>query len=88
MNSSVMEKFHRRLMADGDLDGALRVLRDGGYSKIQSMKALADTGRFGLAEAKAVVHGSAVWEDTRQRDSEFHEALEAEVKKSEPPQRD
>jgi len=75
MSSGVIDQIHHYLRRS-DVEGALRLLRDGGYSKVQSIKALTDTDKISLAEAKVLVHESAVWRDLRQRDSVLQEALE------------
>ena len=84
MRPDVLEQLRQHLRED-DVEGALRLLRDEGLSKIESIKVLTDTGRFGLAEAKMLVHESIAWRDVRQRDADFQEALEEEIKNSEPP---
>ena len=81
MRPDLFEQLHQHLR-ENDVEAALRLLRDGGLSKIQSIKSLTDTGRFGLAEAKLLVHESVTWRDVRQRDSDFQEALDAEIKNS------
>jgi len=87
MRSGLIERLQQHLR-ENDAEGALRLLRDAGFSKIQSIKALTDTGSFDLAEAKVLVHESVAWRDVRQRDSALQEALEEEIKNSEPPQSD
>ena len=87
MRSNLSEGLQQHLR-NNDFEGALRLLRDAGLSKIQSIKALTDTGRFDLTQAKVIVHESVAWRDVRQRDSELQEALEEQIKNSEPPQRD
>ncbi len=76
------------LVADGNLEGALRLLRDGGCSKVQSIFELAATGSFSLAEAKVAVHNSGVWSDVHQRDSDFHDRLEAAIEEWQLPRDD
>lgn len=79
MAAKVRTEFERKL-EQGDLEGALRVLRDGGYSKVRSIMALRDTGRYSSADAKTLVHESPVWKDVHDRDELFHADLEAELR--------
>lgn len=75
--TTALEEFHRRLGAPNDVDGALRALRDGGYSKVESIVALVRTGSWDMNAAKRCVHESPTWSDVRARDDAFHDRLEA-----------
>ena len=53
----------------------LGVMRQGGLSKIDSIKLLSELTGVGLLEAKNLVHGSRAWRDTFSRDTEFKAGL-------------
>lgn len=53
----------------------VRLLRDSGYGKIDSMKVLKAVAGVDLGKAKELVHLSPVWVDHRERDDAFHDAL-------------
>jgi hypothetical protein len=53
------------------IEDVLRVLRDGGFSQIHSIKALVDLGQANLADAKRIVHYSSTWADARERNEEL-----------------
>ncbi|MEO0996292.1 MAG: hypothetical protein AAFX58_02125 [Pseudomonadota bacterium] len=63
------------LASGADIDAVLKVLRDAGYSKARSVKALVDLNHASLAGAKALVHQSAVWLDVRDGDDLFHDTV-------------
>lgn len=74
-HDAVLEHCRRLLDSGADIESVLRALRDHGYSKAQSIKALVDLNRAGLAEAKVFVHQSDAWKDTRERDEAFQKSL-------------
>jgi hypothetical protein len=68
-------------MRDGDpMETILNRLRDKGASKIDSIRALHDGARIPLAEGKRLVHFSAAWADTKERDEKFWDELEQVLK--------
>lgn len=86
MTMKVIDELRRLLNSgDGDVDVALKVLRDAGYSKVQSTTALAEIGQYSLAQAKVLVHESRTWKDVRWRDSKFHDTLETAIEGSQSP---
>ncbi len=54
-DSSVLEQCRAMLANGADIESVLCVLRDNGFSKVHSIKALVDLGQVSLAEAKRVV---------------------------------
>ena len=73
---SVLEECRRKLQHGAKLEEIVRTLREGGFSKVQSIKALVDLGQATMAEAKPIVHYSPTWADVRARDEEFHRKLD------------
>ena len=68
----------RKLVADGnDVESVLTLFRQGGCSKVESIRALMDVKAISLREAKEIVHLSRTWRDTLQADDRFHEKLES-----------
>lgn len=60
----------KKMLDDGaDVENVVQVLRDRGFSKIYSIKALADSGKMDLGEAKSAVHESEAWSDVFDRDN-------------------
>lgn len=57
------------------IEAVLELLRNNGFSKIQSIKVLVDTGQYGLADAKIIVHESSVWKDTVLEHADLHDKL-------------
>jgi hypothetical protein len=72
---SVVVDAERLLNAGKDYDTVLAFLRDRGFSKLDSIKFLCETGKLPLIEAKEIVHNSVVWTDTFERDERLHESL-------------
>jgi hypothetical protein len=62
-----------------DWDAILRTLRAEGFSKTASIRASVEVLRLPLADAKRLVHGSAVWRDQRAADEQWHDALIGEL---------
>ena len=67
---------HALLESDAPLEDVLTFMRDGGASRIESMRLLIDLKGLSLADAKTTVHSSQTWSDLRASAEEFHEALE------------
>ena len=82
MENNAIEKCSGMIADGADIDAVLRVLRDSGFSKVQSMKALVDLNQADMADAKTLVHHSAVWKDVRERDEAFHDQMSEEFERS------
>jgi ribosomal protein L7/L12 len=61
---------------DRDIEALLAYLRNSGFSKLSSIRAVMEITGATLAEAKKIVHLSRAWSDRREQDDEFHEKLE------------
>lgn len=73
-----------RLLASGtDPEIVLSLLREKGFDKIESIKALVGAGGMPLREAKVVVHNSEAWRDVHDRDERFQEELRQAAEKVE-----
>jgi ribosomal protein L7/L12 len=59
----------------GDVEPILALLRTRGYSKVQSIAALAEVQKLSLQEAKELVHRSSCWSDVRTQDDEFQDTI-------------
>ena len=76
-----MSRDYQKLLADGaSTEELIQVLRDDGFSKVESIKALYDHRQADLAEAKRLVHFSRVWADRRASDEAFWDDLERAFK--------
>jgi ribosomal protein L7/L12 len=58
-----------------DYDAVLKHLRDKGFSKLDSIKALREFCNLSLAEAKRIATQSEVWQDTFVDSQKLHDAL-------------
>ena len=71
----------RLVEAGADQEIVLGVMRQGGLSKIDSIRLLGELTAIPLMQAKNVVEASRAWRQTFPRDKEFHallaEALQA-----------
>jgi ribosomal protein L7/L12 len=66
----------KKLIESGaDHEILLGFLRERGFDKLESIKALMGTTGLPLSEAKEIVHRSRAWRDTFSRDEEFHASL-------------
>lgn len=69
-------KMFRDILDRGDgMECALDLLRDHGFSKIDSIKAITEVTNYSLRQAKIMVHFSRSWNARRQADDEFHDDL-------------
>lgn len=68
-------------------DKVLEALRAEGYSKTDAIRATVEVLRLPLADAKPLVHGSAVWRDVRGADERWHNALIGELEPQVVPRR-
>jgi hypothetical protein len=73
---TVLDRCREMLRRGAGIEDVLRELRDGGLSKVHSMKALVDLGYADLAQAKEIVHRSQTWQDVRERDEKFQSGLD------------
>lgn len=55
-------------------------LRRDGAGKIDSIRALRDGAQMPIADGKRIVHFSAVWADTKERDEKFWDVIEEAIK--------
>ena len=76
MNSDEIQELRRLLDENENVDDTIRVLRERGLSKVESIRALVETGRFDMSLAKSLVHASPAWDDVRERDDGFHADLD------------
>ncbi|HLH34522.1 MAG TPA: hypothetical protein VKX41_07595 [Alloacidobacterium sp.] len=66
----------KKLINSGaDHEIVLGFLRERGYNKIDSIKALVSAAGMSLGDAKNIVHHSRAWQDSFARDEEFHASL-------------
>ena len=66
----------RKLLAKGTgAEQVIAILRERGFSKVHSIKALVDLGQADMNEAKGIVHNSPTWADVREWDEEFQRRL-------------
>src|SRR5262245_61084772 len=66
-----------KLAAGESPEAILTFLRRNNCSKPGSIRVLMLMKDLSLAEAKELVHLSEAWKDTRERDDDFHDRLEA-----------
>ena len=72
----MLKKCRDKLWRGANVEDVIRTLRDSGFSKVHSIKALVDLGQANMSEAKHIVHNSQTWADVRERDEEFHRKLD------------
>ncbi|HEY5569055.1 MAG TPA: hypothetical protein VJA26_11180 [Gammaproteobacteria bacterium] len=72
----VLRECRDKLARGAMVEDVIRALRDGGFSKVHSIKALVDLGQANMNEAKHIVHNSPTWADVRERDEAFHRKLD------------
>jgi hypothetical protein len=72
---NIIDTCREKIACGADLEEVLRTLRNSGFSKVHSIKALVDLGQVNMSEAKRIVHESSTWADVRQRDEEFQQEL-------------
>ncbi len=63
------------LKEGGSIDSVLSLLRQNGYSRVKSIKAIMRLTNSSLAEAKNLVHLSPTWRDVREETERFHDLL-------------
>ena len=70
-----------RSVRDGvPTEAILARLRRDGAGKIDSIRALRDGAQMPIADGKRIVHFSAVWADTKERDEKFWDVIEEAIK--------
>lgn len=75
VQETVVSDAGKLLVCGADHELVLSFLREKGFGKIDSIKALAVVGGMQLREAKLMVHNSKTWNDVYDRDERFHEKL-------------
>ena len=76
MTTTAVSSRARDVLDDtGSWEATLRVLRDEGFTKVDSVRATVEVLGKPLDEAKALVHESQTWADRRQQDEAFHGTL-------------
>lgn len=73
--NDILKECQAKLARGVDLEEVIRILRNSGFSKVHSIKALVDLGQADLSDAKRLVHNSLTWSDVRERDEEFQRKL-------------
>lgn len=77
MTTTAVSSWARDVLDEtGSWDATLTVLRDEGFTKVQSVRATVEVLGKPLDEAKTLVHDSPAWVDRRGRDDEFHASLD------------
>lgn len=71
----VLQECREMIARGAELEEIVRILRERGFSKVHSIKALVDLGQASMSAAKAIVHNSPTWADVRERDEEFQRRL-------------
>jgi len=77
--TAVASDAERLLQSGADHEIVLAFLRERGFNKLDSIKALVGISGISLGDAKNVVHNSRAWQDVFTRDEEFHASLEKAV---------
>ena len=73
---TVIASDAKRLINSGaNHEIVLGFLRERGFNKLDSIKALVNATGMPLNNAKGIVHHSRAWQDTFSRDEEFHASL-------------
>jgi hypothetical protein len=70
-----MRDYPKMIDQGATVEEIIRALRDDGFSKAPSIKALCDFRLANLAEAKRLIHFSETWADRKAEDEAFHEEL-------------
>ena len=65
----------RLIHSGADHEIVLGFLRERGFNKLDSIKALIGATGMSLGDAKSIVHHSRAWQDSFARDEEFHASL-------------
>lgn len=73
--TAVASDAQKLLKSGADHEIVLGFLRERGFNKLDSIKALISATGMSLADAKNVIHHSRAWQDSFARDEEFHAFL-------------
>lgn len=70
----------QKMLDDGcDLEEVLLYIKRKGFSKVESIKFIAELNKLDLNNAKKIIHFSKVWKEVRQRDEKFHDELDEDL---------
>ena len=70
----------RGLQSGRSLEAVVADLKNEGFSRVDSIRAVVEITGASLGDAKLIVHRSQAWEDVRQETEDFHVALETELR--------
>jgi ribosomal protein L7/L12 len=73
--TAIVSDAAKLIKSGADHEIVLGFLRERGFNKLDSMKALVNTTGMSLGDAKNIVHHSRAWQDTFAKDEEFHASL-------------
>lgn len=76
IDEAVEGKVREMRMAECPVDDTIAWMRQAGLHKISCIKLVRKYWGVSLGEAKDLVHLSPAWDDVRERDDRFHDALE------------
>jgi hypothetical protein len=76
-SDNVLSECREMLARGAKLEEIVMVLRQNGFSKVQSIKELIDLKQADAYSGKEIVHNSPTWADVRERDEEFQRGLES-----------
>jgi hypothetical protein len=78
---------HRGIQAGRSLEGVVADLKNEGFSRVDSIRAVVEITGASLGDAKLIVGQSQAWEAVRQETEDFHVALEAELRSESKPEK-
>jgi hypothetical protein len=73
--TAVASDAEKLINSGADHEIVLGFLRERGFNKLDSIKALISATGMSLGNAKGIVHHSRAWQDSFARDEEFHASL-------------
>jgi ribosomal protein L7/L12 len=73
--AAVASDAEKLINSGADNEIVLGFLRERGFNKLDSIKALIGATGMSLGDAKNIVHHSRAWQDSFARDEEFHASL-------------
>lgn len=79
MCEDVLAAVQRLITEEGDLDGAIQLLRGEGIDKIATIRLLVEKFGYTLARAKQAVHQSEAWADRSVVDEEIWKKIQSSV---------
>lgn len=74
-----LERCQRMLSSGAQIEEIVSTLRSCGFSKVDSIKAIAELTGRSLLEAKQVVHTSLAWRDGHDAGEHLHDVLERSI---------